>query len=111
MALDKSGNPFSVEDRLSRNRRVSESVHTDAASKESTGTPTESDKSTLTLTHEYTPAHSRAPKVKERKTERLQLVVRPSTKARLAQYAEDHDTSSNEVVQKLLDQLLDSSGY
>ena len=66
---------------------------------------------TPTLTPTYTPAHSREPKVREKKTERLQLVVRPSTKARLTKYASDHNTSSSEVVQKLLDQLLDESGY
>jgi hypothetical protein len=67
--------------------------------------------STSTRTPTYTPAHATDRKAKERKTERLQLLVRPSTKARLAKYAEDHNTSSNEVVQQLLDNLLDSSGY
>lgn len=67
--------------------------------------------STDTLTPTYTPAHATNKKAKERKTERLQLLVRPSTKARLAKYAEDHNTSSNEVVQQLLDDLLDTSGY
>lgn len=66
---------------------------------ESTDTPT------------YTPAHATNKKAKERKTERLQLLVRPSTKSRLAQYAEDHNTSSNEVVQQLLDELLNNAGY
>lgn len=65
----------------------------------------------VTPTPTYTPAHSREPKVREKKTERLQLVVRPSTKSRLAKYAQDHNTSSNEVVQKLLDKLLEESGY
>ncbi len=63
------------------------------------------------VTPTYTPAHVPNKKAKERKSERLQLVVRPSTKARLAQYAEDHNTSSNEVVQRLLDKLLDDAGY
>lgn len=66
---------------------------------------------TPTRTPTYTPAHATDRKAKERKTERLQLLVRPSTKSRLAKYAEDHNTSSNEVVQQLLDNLLDSSGY
>lgn len=66
---------------------------------------------TVTDTPKYTPKHTADRKAKERKTERLQLTVRPSTKARLAQYAEDHDTSSNEVVQRLLDDLLDKAGY
>lgn len=64
-----------------------------------------------TPTPTYTPAHATNKKAKERKTERLQLLVRPSTKARLAQYAEDHNTSSNEVVQQLLDELLNNAGY
>lgn len=64
-----------------------------------------------TPTPTYTPAHATNKKVRERKTERLQLLVRPSTKSRLAQYAEDHNTSSNEVVQQLLDELLDKFGY
>ena len=72
---------------------------------ESTPTPTD------THIPQYTPAHAPNRKAKERKTERLQLLVRPSTKARLAQYAEDHNTSSNEVVQQLLDNLLDTAGY
>lgn len=67
--------------------------------------------STDTLTPTYTPAHATNKKARERKTERLQLLVRPSTKSRLAKYAEDHNTSSNEVVQQLLDDLLDTSGY
>ena len=66
---------------------------------------------TDTPTPTYAPAHLPRPKNGERKTERLQLTVRPSTKARLAKYAEDHNTSSNEVVQILLDDLLDRSGY
>ena len=66
---------------------------------------------TVTPTPEYTRKHTTNRKVKERKTERLQLTVRPSTKARLTKYAEDHDTSSNEVVQRLLDDLLDKAGY
>lgn len=66
---------------------------------------------TDTPTPTYTPAHATNKKAKERKTERLQLLVRPSTKARLAQYAEDHNTSSNEVVQQLLDELLNKFGY
>lgn len=73
--------------------------------KESTVTPTP------TPTPTYAPAHLPRSKNGERKTERLQLTVRPSTKSRLARYAEDHNTSSNEVVQSLLDDLLDRSGY
>lgn len=66
---------------------------------------------TITHTPTYTPAHSRVAKVREPKSERLQMVVRPSTKARLTRYAENHDTSISEVVQRLLDDLLDNAGY
>ena len=90
MALkDKGG--FDLGGRLNRNTPPSESTDT--------RTPT------------YTPAHATNKRAKERKTERLQLLVRPSTKSRLARYAEDHNTSSNEVVQQLLDELLDKFGY
>lgn len=73
--------------------------------------PTDKNEYTDTLTPTYSPAHLPRSKNGERKTERLQLTVRPSTKSRLAKYAEDHNTSSNEVVQILLDDLLDRSGY
>ena len=87
---------------------------------EDTPTPTvtpKKNKSTRTRTHtetptlRYAPAHLPTMGAGERKTERLQLVVRPSTKARLSNYARDHGTSSNEVVQRLLDDLLDDAGY
>lgn len=95
MALDnkKKGFGFDLEDRFGKVTNPPAPESTDTA------TPT------------YTPAHATNKKAKERKTERLQLLVRPSTKARLARYAEDHNTSSNEVVQRLLDDLLDNSGY
>lgn len=73
--------------------------------------PTRTDTDTRTRTPKYAPAHLPTVGKGERKTERLQLLVRPSTKSRLAKYAQDHGTSSNEVVQRLLDDLLDDSGY
>ena len=69
------------------------------------------DTPTRTDTPKYAPAHLPTVGKGERKTERLQLLVRPSTKSRLAEYARDHGTSSNEVVQRLLDDLLDDAGY
>lgn len=75
--------------------------------RESTPTPTP----TSTDTPKYTPAHVPTLGKGERKTERLQLLVKPSSKTRLAVYAKDHGTSSNEVVQRLIDDLLDNSGY
>lgn len=77
--------------------------------KQSTGT--QESTPTHTDTPKYAPAHLPTMGKGERKTERLQLLVRPSTKSRLAEYARDHGTSSNEVVQRLLDDLLDESGY
>lgn len=94
--------------------REQESTYTDTV----TPTPTEPKKpkknkhtGTSTPTPKYAPAHLPTMGNGERKTERLQLVVRPSTKSRLAKYARDHGTSSNEVVQRLLNELLDESGY
>jgi hypothetical protein len=93
---------------------------TDTQEQESTDTDTptpappkkpKKNKHTGTPTPKYAPAHLPTMGNGERKTERLQLVVRPSTKSRLAKYARDHGTSSNEVVQRLLDELLDESGY
>lgn len=89
MALkDKGG--FDLGNRLNR-----KSESTD------TGTPTPT----------YAPAHFPTVNPDERKTARLQLSVKPSTKSRLAAYAQNHGTSSNEVVQRLLDDLLDNAGY
>ncbi len=102
MALKSNGKAFGfdMEERMKR-------VPSPADNQESTDTLTP----TVTPTPTYAPAHLPRPKNGERKTERLQLTVRPSTKSRLARYAEDHNTSSNEVVQILLDDLLDRSGY
>ena len=99
MALNSKGKPFSLDVEGRFNKVTGVPSPTDK--QEYTGTPTPT----------YAPAHLPRPKNGERKTERLQLTVRPSTKARLAKYAEDHNTSSNEVVQILLDDLLERSGY
>lgn len=58
-------------------------------------------------TPEFTPTLTPTPK-KELKTKRLQLVLKESTVTKLGQYAEKHDTSRNDVVQKLLDNLLEN---
>lgn len=80
-------------------------------SKKKKSTDTDTNTRTHTATPKYAPAHLPTLGAGERKTERLQLVVKPSTKSRLARYAQDHGTSSNEVVQRLLDNLLDEAGY
>lgn len=64
-------------------------------------------KPTVTPTQEYTPT----PVARERKTKRLQLVLRESTVDRLGSYAKDHDTSRNEIVQTLIDEFLGKEGY
>lgn len=98
MALtDKGG--FDLGSRLKKDAPPSLDELTSAPTPTPTPTPT------------YTPAYTVGDRKKERKTERLQLTVRPSTKARLAKYAEDHGTSSNEVVQSLLEAHLDDAGY
>lgn len=94
MALNEKGK-FDLNKRMNRNGTAD------------TRTPTP----TRTDTPKYAPAHLPTVGKGERKTERLQLLVKPSTKSRLAEYAKDHGTSSNEVVQRLLDELLDHEGY
>lgn len=97
---------------------TTEKEYTDTPTVTDTPTPIEKPKEskstgtrTPTDTPKYAPAHLPTVGNGERKTERLQLVVKPSTKSRLAKYAQDHGTSSNEVVQRLLDDLLDDAGY
>lgn len=62
---------------------------------------------TPTPTQEYTPT----PVARERKTKRLQLVLRESTVERLGAYAKEHDTSRNEIVQTLVDEFLRKEGW
>lgn len=92
--------------------------YTDTPAHTLTDTPTKPKKQKMRATPEipsqrpkYAPAHIPTFGEGERKTERLQLLVKPSTKSRLAEYARDHGTSSNEVVQRLVDALLDDEGY
>ena len=124
----------SIWDGITRNKKEYTSTDTDTTGSENTDTDTDTDKSTDTQESTHTDTHTQKPKKKkstdtrthtpkytpahvptigkgERKTERLQLLVRPSTKARLAEYAREHGTSSNEVVQRLLDDLLNDAGY
>lgn len=54
---------------------------------------------------------SRPVKVKERQSERLQLTIKPSTKAALSQYAEDHDTTMNAVILQLIESFLGDNNY
>lgn len=55
---------------------------------------------TPTSTHEYTPT------VKERKTRRVQLLMKESTVAELDAYAKTHDTSRNDIIQNLVEEFI-----
>ena len=58
-----------------------------------------------THTHEYT----HTPKTKERKTRRVQLLMKESTVESLDLYAKRHDTSRNDVIQKLVEEFLENN--
>ena len=57
-----------------------------------------------THTHEYT--HTPTPVQKERKTKRVQLLMKPSTVDQLDAYAKIHDTSRNDIIQNLVEEFL-----
>lgn len=63
-------------------------------------------KQTPTPTHEYTHTHTDTPTVRERKTRRVQLLMKESTVDQLDAYAKTHDTSRNEIIQKLVEEFL-----
>lgn len=117
--MAKGVSKTNIWDDLDPDEKKSTDTDTRTDESESTVTPTPTKKTkrkstgtrTPTVTPKYAPAHLPTVGKGERKTERLQLLVRPSTKSRLAEYARDHGTSSNEVVQRLLDDLLDDAGY
>ena len=57
-----------------------------------------------THTHEYT--HTPTPSVKERKTRRVQLLLKESTVDQLDAYAKKYDTSRNDIIQNLVEEFL-----
>lgn len=59
-----------------------------------------------TPTQEYTHTHTDTPIVKERKTRRVQLLMKESTVDQLDAYAKRHDTSRNDIIQGLVDKFL-----
>ena len=59
-----------------------------------------------TSTHEYT--HTDTPVVKERKTRRVQLLMKESTVDQLDAYAKIHDTSRNDIIQNLVEEFLNA---
>lgn len=66
------------------------------------------DTSTHTDTHTHTPTP--VPK-KERKTRRVQLLLKESAVNALDTYARDQDTSRNDIIQNLIDEFLVRQGY
>lgn len=59
-----------------------------------------------THTQEYTHTDTPTPVVKERKTRRVQLLMKESTVDQLDAYAKVHDTSRNDIIQKLVEDFL-----
>ena len=55
---------------------------------------------------EYTHTHTSTPIQKERKTKRVQLLLKPSTVDQLDAYAKIHDTSRNDIIQNLVEEFL-----
>lgn len=63
--------------------------------------------------HEYTPTPTpvEVKKPKELRNQRLQLTLFPSLVAALGVYAEENQTTRNQVVEKLIVDLLTKEGY
>ena len=57
-----------------------------------------------TPTHTHTDTHT--PVIKERKTRRVQLLMKESTVDALDAYAKIHDTSRNDIIQTLVEEFL-----
>ena len=61
-------------------------------------------KPTHTPTHTHTDTHT--PVLKERKTRRVQLLMKESTVDTLDAYAKKHDTSRNDIIQNLVEDFI-----
>lgn len=61
---------------------------------------------THTPTHTDTHEHTHTPVVKERKTRRVQLLMKESTVDALDAYAKTHDTSRNDIIQNLVEEFI-----
>lgn len=57
-----------------------------------------------THTHTHTDTHT--PVMKERKTRRVQLLMKESTVDALDAYAKKHDTSRNDIIQNLVEEFI-----
>ena len=72
--------------------------------------PTHTHTDTPTPTDVSTPTTSPAPVVKERKTRRVQLLMKESTVQSLDAYAKRYDTSRNDIIQNLVEDFLAKNG-
>lgn len=61
---------------------------------------------TSTPTHTHTHTDVSTPTQKERKTRRVQLLLKESTVNELDNYAKIHDTSRNDIIQNLIEEFL-----
>ena len=61
---------------------------------------------THTHTPTPTPTHTDTPVVKERKTRRVQLLLKESTVNALDTYAKKYDISRNEIIQNLIEEFI-----
>ena len=57
-------------------------------------------------THTSTHTDTHTPVVKERKTRRVQLLMKESTVDALDAYAKKHDTSRNDIIQNLVEDFI-----
>jgi hypothetical protein len=60
-----------------------------------------------TSTHTHTDTHT--PVVKERKTRRVQLLLKESSVDALDAYAKKHDTSRNDIIQNLVEDFINKN--
>ena len=63
-------------------------------------------KSTPTHTDTHTHDDTHTPVMKERKTRRVQLLMKESTVDALDTYAKKHDTSRNDIIQNLVEDFI-----
>ena len=61
---------------------------------------------TTLSTHTSTHTHTDTPIMKERKTRRVQLLMKESTVDALDAYAKKHDTSRNDIIQNLVEDFI-----
>jgi hypothetical protein len=62
-----------------------------------------------TPTHEYTPTHTHTPVLREKKSHRLNVLMKPSTVDALKTYCKKYDVSMGDVINKLVEEFLDQN--